>query len=542
MKELFIDIYKNHKGIFFFTFFVAIVSAGADIGSWLVQKNILDSLSNLQDFSVLLMLLLFLFMMYGLNQIFWALTFYFAQKYGSYVSQEYKRKALEKFHRIKYSLVLDKKEWEVHEVITNGVQSLSQVIDNFFGHVLQNSLMIIFWLGVLWYIDVYIFLYFTCVFIPVFVIYSIFGIKKRIPKSKELTDKRDVIWWQIIEYLSHIRDIKIFGVQHLFAKKFSKKMIGMFDLEMYIERSHHTMNFIQFFILMGSMCLVLLYTGFQILEGVFTIGVFLLVYHIFNSIRFALWGLVYMYRSFEESFIRIKKLIDFFQWEESEYHTDTFSWTFEKLDVQWLSFSYGTWKEILLNIDISLKKWEKIAIIGRSGQGKTTLVSILLGIYESYSGSILYNGKKWKWGVENLYSYVPQDTKLFNESIRFNLGLWEDFSDAVLRDMLEKVGLTYLSDRQEEHEDILDIHVGSSWLKLSGGERQRLGIARAMIRDYEIFVFDEITSNLDEETEQDILKLVFNIIGDRTCIIITHKKHALEKVDRVYEMRGGTLK
>lgn len=542
MKLIFFDIYKNHKKLFYVTLFVAIISASADIASGVVQKNILDSLSSLKNFSMLAYLLVLLFWIYGINQIFWALTFYCSHKYGSYVSQIYKKRALEKFHKVKYSLILDKKEWEVHEIIWGWVDSIAQVVDKFFGHVLQNTLMILFWLIVLWYVDIYIFLYFSCFFIPVFIVYSIFWIKKRVPNAKKLTDEKDTVSGQVVEYLSHIRDIKIFWVQNIFIKKFKKDFLDIFNLEMKIEKSHHSMNFFQFLILIWSMCFVLLYTGNEILQWIFTLGTFLLVYHVFNSIRFALWWLVFLYRDFEENFIRIRKLLDFFSWEEDQKKSFIQNQWFQKLEVQNLSFTYATGNQILKNINFSISHGEKIALIGKSGEWKTTFISIILWLLEWYTGKILYNSWEVYGYMPEVFSYVPQDTKIFNDTIRFNLTMGEEFSDDELRNILEQVWLSYLQNRKESWGDILDIHVWASWLKLSGGERQRLGIARAMIRQRDIYIFDEITSNLDEDTEHDILSLIFKIITDKTCIIITHKKQVLEKVDRVYEMKQWQIK
>jgi len=525
------------------TFFVAIVAACADISSWIVQKNILDSLSKLQDFSVLIYLLLLLFGVYAVNQIFWALTFYFSQKYWDFVAQEYKTKALKKYHRVRYSVILDKKEGEVHEVISGWVESVWKVVDWFFGRILQNTLMIVFGLWVLWYVDIYIFVYFVGVFIPIFIYYSLCGMRKRIPNAKLLTDERDMISGWVVEYLSHIRDIKILWSEKSFVTRFSRKFLDIFYLGMRIEKSHHEMNFVQFLILIGSMCLVLLYTGFQILEGVLSIGTFLLVYHIFHTIRFALWGLVSMYRDFEECLIRIRKLLDFFLWNEEKIGEKLILKPFQTLEVKNLSYNYQTGWDILKKVDFSVSRWDKVALVWKSGEGKTTLISLILWLLDGYTGSIFYNGKELKWQLwSDLFSYVPQDTKIFNDTIRFNLTLWEDYSDSELLLILQKVGLGYLHSRQSKDKSLLDIHVWASWLKLSWGERQRIWIARALIRERDIYIFDEITSNLDEATEKSILDLVSELTQNNTCIFITHRKSILKTVDKIYEIKKWKLK
>lgn len=539
MKKIFKSIYKENKTIFFITFFVALLAALFDIINWLIQKNILDNLVILNNFEKILFFIILLFFSYWANQIFWALTFYYSKKYWDIISKDYKKKALDKFNRIKFSIILDKKEWEINSIIWTWTKALWSLVDKFFWHILQNTLMIIFWLWVLFYIDINIFLFFILVFIPVFVFYSIYQIKKIIPESKKLNDKWDDVSWEIIDYLLNVRDIKIFWVENKFIKSFFNKFLSIFKLEMKIEKSHHFMNFYQFIILIWSMCLILAYTWYNISEWILTIGTFILVYHIFWTIRFALWDMVFLYRNFEEDIIKVNKLFKFFDLKEKECRVQKLIWDFEKLEIQGLSFSYDNKYEILKNVNFILNKKEKIAIIWKSWQWKTTLISIILWLFDWYYWKILFNNKEWN--ITNIFSYVPQDTKMFNKSIRFNLTLWETFTDKVLIEMLEKVWLDYLKNRVNKKEELLDIQVGSSWLKLSWWERQRLGIARAMIRKKEVYIFDEITSNLDENTEKEILDLIFNIAKEKTFLIITHKKEVLKKVDNIYEMSNWKL-
>ena len=252
--------------------------------------------------------------------------------------------------------------------------------------------------------------------------------------------------------------------------------------------------------------------------------------------------MVFLYNIFEEDIVKIKKFLEFFELEEQKQEIEKLDWKFRNLEVSNLNFSYDWKTEILKNLSFELKSGDKIAIIWKSWQWKTTLTSLILWLFDWYKGNILFNSKKINGRIDSIFSYVAQDTKMFNETIRFNMTLWEKFSDKILIDMLEKVWLNYLSSRLDSGENILDIQIGSDGLKLSWWERQRLGIARAMIRQKDIYVFDEITSNLDEQTEKSILDLIFKIAKDKTFIIITHKKEVLKKVDVIYEMRDWKLK
>ncbi len=542
MKKLFKKIFTENKIISIITIILTIIAAWSDIFIWIVQKYILDNLVLWQNFNKIWILLLVLFISYAVTQIFWALMYYFSEKFWEKLSLNYKKRALEKINKINYKILLDKKQWELNNIISKWVSSLQRIIEVIFTQIIQNILMIFFGLVVIWFVDIYIFVYFICFFIPLFVWYSISQIKKRVPIAKNINDKVDTIWWEVVDYLSNIRDVKIFWVEKKFISNFKEKFLSIFSLNMLLCRHQHQMNFIQFMILIWSMCLVLAYTSYNISQWFFSIGTFILVYYIFWTIRSALWDLVFLYNRFEEDVIQINKFLDFFELEESNLKQDSFHWEFTKLTIKNLNFWYNDNVKILNNISFEIIKWEKIAIIWNSWQWKTTFISVILGLFEWYKWDILLNDKKIIWKTNNVFSYVPQETKMFNETIRFNLTLWEYFKDAKLIEILDQVGLTKLKSRIEKNKNILDIHIGADGLKLSGGEKQRLWIARAMIRKRDIYILDEITSNLDENTEKNILDLIFKITKNKTCIIITHKKEVLKKVDKIYEMSEWKLK
>ena len=191
---------------------------------------------------------------------------------------------LDKFNKIKYSIILDKKQWEIDSIVSKWASSINRLIQSFFSQILQNSMMIIFWLTVLFIVDEYIFFYLVFFFIPIFVLYSIFQIKKRVPTLKDINKKDDKVSWDVVEYMSNIRDIKIFGVESKFVSSFFHKFLDIFSLNLFLYKHQHYMNFIQFIILIWSMCIVLAYTWYNIINWVLSIGTFILVYHIFWTI------------------------------------------------------------------------------------------------------------------------------------------------------------------------------------------------------------------------------------------------------------------
>ncbi len=208
-----------------------------------------------------------------------------------------------------------------------------------------------------------------------------------------------------------------------------------------------------------------------------------------------------------------------------------------------LSFRYGTRRLVLDDVNINIKAGQKVAFVGESGSGKTTLIKLLLNLYSSEKGEILINDNNIKdIKIDTLrekIAYVPQETFLFSGSIYDNLTLGIENPDmetvvsaakmARAHDFINKFPLRY-NTRLEEN--------GAN---LSGGQRQRLSIARAILKNPDILVLDEATSNLDSITEKAIEKTIADYTEDITTIIIAHRLSTIKRCDYIYVMAEGKV-
>jgi len=178
-----------------------------------------------------------------------------------------------------------------------------------------------------------------------------------------------------------------------------------------------------------------------------------------------------------------------------------------------------------------------VAIIGETGSGKSTLAQILIGLYPISSGEIFYNGVEIKdigyKKVRESVGFVIQSPMMFNNTLRFNLTLGKDYSD---KKIYEALKVAQLYDFIKELKLGLDTVVGKNGTKLSGGQKQRLSIARVLLDNPKIIIFDESTSSLDNKTEDRLLKALDNYIKDKTIITIAHRKNSIEKADRVINL------
>ncbi len=199
-----------------------------------------------------------------------------------------------------------------------------------------------------------------------------------------------------------------------------------------------------------------------------------------------------------------------------------------------VSFSYDGKTEVLSFVNLEIKEGEKVAIVGETGSGKSTLAQILIGLYPISSGQIFYNGHEIEEvGYEKIrenVGFVLQAPLMFNNSLRFNLTLGRDYTDEVIYKALQ---VAQLFDFVNGLEEKLETIVGKNGTKLSGGQRQRLSIARVLLDNPKVMIFDESTSSLDTETESKLLEALDVYIADKTVITIAHRASSIERADRV---------
>lgn len=212
-----------------------------------------------------------------------------------------------------------------------------------------------------------------------------------------------------------------------------------------------------------------------------------------------------------------------------------------------VSFSYPTKKELSIEkISFQAKGGETIAFVGLSGSGKTTIVKLLLGLYNPTKGKILINDIDSKTinydEIRKKIGYVPQETQLFAGTIRDNLLFVNPkASDEDCLNVLEQSAAKNIVKTKE---NILDLKIGEAGVKLSGGERQRLGIARALLRNPDIIIFDEATSNLDFLTEKKIAETIKKISSSKPNLItfiITHRLSTITHADKIYVLDKGKI-
>jgi ATP-binding cassette subfamily C protein len=211
------------------------------------------------------------------------------------------------------------------------------------------------------------------------------------------------------------------------------------------------------------------------------------------------------------------------------------------IDIRELSFGYGE-VQVLDQLNLSIAPGEKVAIVGASGGGKSTLVQLLLGLYTAQSGTIRFGGQTQQdIGLETIrdnVAVVLQHPALFNDSVRANLTMGRERSDEACWRALE---IAQLEATIRALPEGLDSIVGRSGVRLSGGQRQRLAIARMVLAEPKVVILDEATSALDAATEYNLHQALARFLSARTTLIIAHRLSAVKQADRVLVFDGGRI-
>ncbi len=284
-------------------------------------------------------------------------------------------------------------------------------------------------------------------------------------------------------------------------------------------------------------------------QGNFEIGEFVLFQTVLLLLIRSLWNFGQNFKNLFSALADAREMAEVFRRTELEQdEPDAKPHTIKAgaVNFKQLYFDYGKNDEservLFAGLDLDIKAGEKIALVGASGSGKTSLTKLLFRFVEPQQGEISIDGVNiQKFTLRSLreqLTLIPQQPELFHRSIRDNITLGRDISDELLRETARKArALDFIESMPQQFDTV----VGERGVKLSGGEKQRVAIARAFLDNAPIVVLDEATSALDSITEQEIQVAIFDLIEDKTAIVIAHRLATILRMDRIIVLDQGRI-
>jgi subfamily B ATP-binding cassette protein MsbA len=215
---------------------------------------------------------------------------------------------------------------------------------------------------------------------------------------------------------------------------------------------------------------------------------------------------------------------------------------FKSIEFRNLTFKYED-EMVLKGIDLAVPAGETIAIVGKSGGGKTTLVNLIPRFYDVTGGSILIDGRDIRdlslESLRSLIAIVTQQTYLFNDTVRNNIAYGN--TSRPFDDVVRAAKSAFAHDFVKALPEGYDTIIGESGVKLSGGQRQRIAIARALLKDAPVLILDEATSSLDTQSEREVQKALDTLMAGRTSFVIAHRLSTIRNADRIVVLKDGRI-
>ena len=366
------------------------------------------------------------------------------------------------------------------------------------------------------------------------------------PRYAEVRERVSSLNSRLSNNLSGITTIKSFTTENYELERLRKDSLAYRESnQKAIALSAAFIPLIRMVILAGFTA-ILLYGGLQAANGTLAVGTYSVLVFITQRLLWPLTRLGQTFDLYQRAMASINRVMDLLDTPvaiDSGEKSLPLSAIKGAVNLNNITFAYNQREPVIKNLSLNIPAGQTIAIVGATGSGKSTLVKLLLRLYEVQSGSITLDGLDIKdivlWDLRRAIGLVSQDVFLFHGTVRENISYGSP--DATISQIEEAAKIAEAAQFIRELPDGYDTIVGERGQKLSGGQKQRIAIARAILKDPPILILDEATSAVDNETEAAIARSLQKITSNRTTIAIAHRLSTIRHSDCIYVMNYGQL-
>jgi ATP-binding cassette subfamily B protein len=385
----------------------------------------------------------------------------------------------------------------------------------------------------------------TLITIGLYIVVTFTVTQWRLQFRRRMNAADNAVSTKLIDSLLNFETVKYFNNEEHEYKRLDESLQEYEKESVNNQYSLSYLNIAQMFVIMTGITIMLVMSAFDIREGSLTIGGFVVInaymLQLYQPLNF--FGTVY--REIRQSLTDMENL--FTLWEEKPNLTDSDQSASKtnqaSIRFENVSFDYDERRTIIENISFEVPDGKKVALVGPTGAGKSTISRLLFRFYDPKQGAIFINNENIKdisqSSLRKMIGVVPQDTVLFNDTIYYNISYGNP--EASEEQIYEAARSADIHNFVIGLPDGYQTLVGERGLKLSGGEKQRVAIARAILKNPSIFFFDEATSALDSTTEKEIQKNLQTISQNRTTLVIAHRLSTAADADEILVLEHGQI-
>ena len=526
-----------------------ILSVGLNLAVPLVTKSIVDNIvtqisnhnGNLQSL-INLVILTFVLGLLGI------IVSGLSDRLGDHFAGEQRKFLTEKFYNKILSLPQTYFDSEMSGKIINQlsrgimtIQNFTNAATNFIIPSFLQSILIIIVLAK------YNLLIALCVFI-LFPIYLALSYYSSIQWGKEEVKKNkieDILRGRLQEVIGNIRIVKGFLTEKMEFVFASEKLTEINKIFAVQSSTYHWIDFGRNFSLTVILLGINILIFYQTFTGSMTIGVMTLIIQLVLQARQPLFAMSFILTQLQNAESGSKEFFEILELPEGENFESNINSkklvnpSLEFIDV---AFNYSDSGNVLNDVSFKINSLEKVALVGHSGAGKTTITNLILKLYEPTAGEIKIDGKNYKEldfkEVRQNIALVFQENELFSTSIRENVAYG---TNATEKQIIEAIKSANAWDFVNKLPHGIDSQIGERGVKLSGGQKQRIQIARAILKNAPILILDEATSSLDAKSEMEVQTALEKLMQDKLVIIIAHRFSTLQNVDHVIVLNQGKI-
>ncbi|HET7879780.1 MAG TPA: ABC transporter ATP-binding protein/permease [Acetobacteraceae bacterium] len=458
------------------------------------------------------------------------------------------RRTFEHLHALSLRFHLDRQTGALARAIDRGSQGIQSVLRLAVFNVVPTALELLLVTAIIWHLFDW---RFAAITFSAVVIYACFtmsfaGWRARIRRT--MNDRDNDASTKALDSLLNYETVKYFGNEVHEAARYDGALARYERAAVRVQVSLNMLNIGQAFIIAGGLTLIMLLATREVRDGGMTVGQFVVVNTYLMQLYQPLGFLGMVYMTIKQGLVDMEQMFRLLEVHRDiddapdaavlPAHGAAGEVRFE--DVQ---FGYRPDRPILKGVDFTIPAGRKLAIVGPTGAGKSTISRLLFRFYDVTEGRVCIDGRDIRDVTQDslraAIGVVPQDTVLFNDTIRYNIAYGRV---GATQDEIEHAArLAQVHDFVMSLPDGYDTRVGERGLKLSGGEKQRVAIARTILKDPRILILDEATSALDTRTEQEIQAALRAVARDRTTLVIAHRLSTVVDADEIIVLQDGRV-